>query len=86
VYWSNLPCRIEPSSRSRGCAAVNAALAAAHARHGQLKLVDWADAANPHREYLGADGTFDAIHLTAPGARDYARLVAAALDAHFRPR
>jgi hypothetical protein len=83
VLWTNLPCKIEPASRARGCAAVDAALARAPSRHANLTVVDWAGVANEHREYLGPDNTFGAVHLTLAGRSAWARLIATRLDAQF---
>ena len=85
VYWSNLPCKIEPPNRAEGCTAVDRALAAAPTRHHNLTVIDWADVANGHREYLGAANTFWDIHLTDAGGNAWADLVARDLDARFPP-
>jgi hypothetical protein len=83
VYWTNLPCAIEPRDRTQGCDAVNAALAAAPGRHHNLTVVDWAAVANDHRDYLGPAGTFGAIHLTDAGATAWANVISRALDNRF---
>jgi len=83
VLWTNLPCKIEPANRARGCAAVNAALADAPARHANLTVIDWAGVANGHRDYLGPADTFGAVHLTVRGRVAWAHLVATRLDALF---
>jgi hypothetical protein len=83
VYWTNLPCTIEPKNRATGCRAVNDALAQATTRHTNLRLLDWSKAASGHREYLGQAGTFWAVHLTQKGQRAWAKLITARLDGAF---
>ena len=86
VYWSNLPCRIEPAARLAGCTVVDAALTGATARHHNLIVIDWARVADTHRDYLGATTHgFGNVHLTDPGAKAWAGLVARTLDARFAP-
>jgi hypothetical protein len=80
VLWTNLPCPIEPSSRQRGCAAVNAALAAASARWPNLTVLDWEAAAGNHTEWLTAPGD---VHYKRVGQDAWSGLVVAALDARF---
>ena len=84
VWWTNLPCRIEPPTRQVGCAAVNKALAAAPARWSRLTVLDWAKVADEHREYLGTSGV-DLVHLTESGSKAYAELIRRALDGRFSP-
>ena len=81
VWWSNLPCVIEPKDRAAGCAAVNDALAAAAHRWRNLVVIDWAATADGHQDYLFSN--LKGIHLSGPGAQAYANLVAKALDHHF---
>jgi len=81
VLWTNLPCKAEPSSRSAGCNAVNAALAHAPGRHTNLDVLRWDAVANPHPEYLGAPPA--GVHLTAAGAAAWSALVTHRLDAMF---
>lgn len=77
ILWSNLPCDLEPPDWRRGCAAVNAALAAAADRWPSLTVVDWAAAARPgHFTDLGSN-----VHLSPEGGRAWAETIATALAA-----
>lgn len=82
MWWTNLPCSIEPAKWQQGCAAVNRALAAAPGRWSNLRLLDWATVARGHHEFLRRD--LGGIHLSSEGARAWAALVAGALDRRFR--
>ena len=81
VWWTNLPCSIEPEDRSIGCRAVNDALAAAPERWPDLTVLDFATASLGRHEYLLAH--IGGVHLAGPGARAWAHLVGEALNAHF---
>ena len=81
VWWTNLPCRIEPAERAPGCAAVNTALAGAAHRWRNLTILDWAAVADAHPDYLRRN--LDGIHLSAAGAQAWADLVSGALNARF---
>jgi hypothetical protein len=81
VWWTNLPCAIEPASTRSGCAVVNRALAGARARWSNLRVLDWAAVADSHPEYLPA--SLGGIHLSGPAAGAWARLVGRALDREF---
>lgn len=81
VWWTNLPCRIEPAERAVGCAAVNAALAAAAHRWRNLTILDWASTADAHPSYLRRN--LDGIHLSPAGAQAWAGLVSRALNSRF---
>jgi hypothetical protein len=76
VFWSNLPCAIEPPARAVGCAAVNAALAAAPSRWPNLTVIDWATEANSHPEYLFSAPGLGAVHYSAVGALVWANAAA----------
>jgi hypothetical protein len=78
VFWTNLPCAVEPADRSAGCATVNRALADARARWPNLTVVNWAKVANAHPEYMA-----DRIHNSAAGYRAWAQLITRALDKRF---
>ena len=82
VFWSNLPCAIEPPARAVGCAAVNAALAAAPSRWPNLTVIDWATEASSHPDYIVAQGPFRVLY-TSKGHRAWATIVAEVLDAAF---
>jgi hypothetical protein len=81
VWWTNLPCAIEPTARATGCAAVDAALAAAPQRWPNLTMLDWASVADAHPSYLLS--TLKHIHFSQKGALMWSRLIARSLDAHF---
>lgn len=81
VYWSNLPCKIEPPNRLPGCDAVNSALAAAPARHRNLVVIDWASVANTHPDYVSQ--SFAMVHLNDAGAKAWSGLMSSALDGRF---
>ena len=81
VWWTNLPCTIEPANRAPGCAAVNDALAAAPHRWRNLTVLDWARIADHHPRYLRA--SLRHIHFSDEGALVWSRLVGRALDARF---
>jgi hypothetical protein len=83
VYWTNLPCAIEPPARSTGCVAVNTALTAARVRHPNLTVLGWKAVAEPHPEWILPDGF--GVHFTSAGYAAWAALVATALDARFNP-
>jgi hypothetical protein len=53
----------------------NDALAAAAAKYPNVVLADWAAVAQGRREYFAPDG----VHLTQPGGRAYAAVIAQAL-------
>jgi hypothetical protein len=80
VVWTNLPCKIEPTTLRTGCAAVNQALVSARSRHPNLFVLDWASAANQHPDYLGPPG---GVHLTTAGGGAWAGLVTQRLDSMF---
>jgi hypothetical protein len=81
VFWTNLPCAIEPSSRRTGCQYVNASLANARLRWPNLIVLNWGAAANSHPEYMASPGID--IHYSARGSGTWAGFVVAALDARF---
>jgi lysophospholipase L1-like esterase len=84
VFWTNLPCKVEPKRRLVGCNTVNAALAAARSRHENLTVVDWATVANTHREWMAS--FTGRIHHTAAGYRAWSALVAKALESRFKSK
>lgn len=76
VLWSNLPCTLEPADRKTGCQAVNYHLSQALQRWPNLRLANWAAAANLHPEYMI---TNDA-HYTDTGYDAYAKFIEGILD------
>jgi hypothetical protein len=81
VFWTDLPCTIEPSDRMTGCNAVNDALRQAPQRWSNLTVLAWDTAANGHPEYMASPGKD--VHYSAAGERAWTRLVVNALDAQF---
>ncbi len=81
VWWTNLPCAIEPTTRATGCAAVNNALKVAPQRWRNLTVLDWGAAADPHANYLAPN--LGGIHLSGAGGLAWAITIAKALDSHF---
>ena len=79
VFWTNLPCAIEPPARAAGCAIVNAALAGAALRWHNLKVIDWASVANSHPEYIKTGD----VHYRPAGLLAWAATVAGATDKTF---
>ncbi len=75
VWWTNLPCALEPPSRRTGCATVNGALAAAASRWPNLHVVDWAKVADGHPAYMDS-GALGGVHYTVAGYTAYAATVA----------
>ena len=80
VFWTNLPCAIEPPARAVGCAVVNASLAAATRRWPNLHMINWAAVANHHPEYM----TPGDIHYRTGGDLAWAAMVTSAVDTAFR--
>jgi hypothetical protein len=80
VFWTNLPCALEPHARAVGCAVVNASLAAATRRWPNLRLINWARVADAHPGYMTAGD----IHYRTGGDLAWATTVARALDRTFR--
>jgi hypothetical protein len=80
VFWTNLPCAIEPPARKVGCTVVNASLAAATRRWPNLRVINWAAVADSHRGYMAAGD----IHYVTAGDLAWATTVASALDTTFR--
>jgi lysophospholipase L1-like esterase len=81
VWWTNLPCDIEPEYRHRGCAEVNHALAGAPKRWPNLTILDWADTARGRREFLLPDAF--QVHLSSSGGNAWAALISGAVKERF---
>jgi hypothetical protein len=81
VFWTLLPCAIEPPAREVGCKRVNAALTQASGRWSNLSVLEWNVEADPHPEYMSPSGS--GIHYSAIGRAAWARFVLEALDARF---
>jgi lysophospholipase L1-like esterase len=84
VFWTNLPCSIEPRSRLVGCRHVNAALTQATKRWPNLVVINWAAAADAHHEWMTSHGTSPGVHYTITGDSKWTNLVVKTLDAHLR--
>ena len=83
VFWTNLPCTIEPKNRLTGCRTVDAALAAATKRWPDLVDVNWAGTADSHPDWMIFQGTSPEVHYTTTGDANWASLVVKTLDAHL---
>jgi hypothetical protein len=79
VLWTNLPCALEPVDNQTGCAVVDTALANAPLRWSNLTVLDWANAAAGHPEYMAPND----VHYSAAGQTAWSSMVAAALDARI---
>ena len=62
-------------------ASVNDTLRAAARGRARVKIVDWYSYSDTHRNWFWSDGT----HLTPTGAKEYAKLIAAAIPAQPKP-
>ncbi len=85
VFWTNLPCSIEPVGRLHGCKVVNTALAGARRRWSNLVLVNWAARAGGHPDYLVHPNGKTDVHYSAVGAAEWIAQVTSAIDARFPP-
>jgi len=81
VFWSNLPCEIEPPDRQTGCAIVNWTLAMATLRWPNLTILRWRMVAIQHPEWIA--GSFGNIHLWPAGQQAWTSLVQQALEQKF---
>jgi len=80
VFWSTLPCRLEPLDRQVGCKTVEYELYRARARWPNLTILPWGTVASSHPAYMLRAGS---VHFSAIGYAAWAALVASALDARF---
>ncbi len=84
VFWTNLPCNIEPSARLNACNIVNYSLGVAPQRWPNLTIINWAYAANSHPEYMDTTMPADTrVHYSDEGYAAWANMVMNALDAKF---
>jgi hypothetical protein len=81
VFWTTLPCRLEPSRWREGCIAVNFELNRARSRWPNLIVVDWASRAIKHGDYMASPGKD--VHYSKKGYNAWAKVVVAALDQRF---
>ena len=81
VFWTNLPCNIQPPDFQTGCNGINYALALADSTFPNLTVVGWAARASGHPEYMQAPGTD--VHLSPAGTSAWTNLVIQAIDARF---
>ncbi len=81
VFWTTLPCRIEPypAVDPTGCATVNYSLLKAPARWPNLTVLNWANEANSHPEYMQSGD----VHYTDTGYAAWTRFILTALDNKF---
>ena len=83
VFWTNLPCLIEPSTLVKGCHAVNDALSEARNRWPNLLMVSWGSRANGHPEYLVHPNGEPNVHNSAVGSAQWILQIIAAIDARL---
>ena len=76
VFWTNLPCSLEPADLLTACRTVNTALAAAPGRHPNLHVLNWDLRAFGHPTWMQPHS----VHLTTAGYTEWAALVVGALD------
>ena len=81
LYWTNLPCSIEPETTATGCRTIDIALAVANRPLANLTPPPWAATAKDHTEYMLSPGTD--MHYSLAGRQAWAALVAGALDARY---
>lgn len=81
VFWTNLPCDIEPPDWQAGCGIIDHALAVADNKFPNLTVVNWAARASGHPEFMSSPGTN--VHLSGIGTSAWANLVIQAIDAQF---
>jgi hypothetical protein len=81
VWWTNLPCSIEPRERLKGCEVVNDALALAGRRWKNLTVLEWSSVAAGHPQFLMTGN--DSLHLSPIGQGVWAMLVKKGVDQRF---
>lgn len=83
VFWTNLPCAIEPPTAQRGCLIINQDLSQAKQRWSNLTVVNWAKVANLHPGWMRFAGSIYGVHYTSAGYTAWTTLVLESLDAAF---
>jgi GDSL-like Lipase/Acylhydrolase family len=83
VFWTNLPCAIEPTVYQRGCQTIDNGLAGAARRWPNLVVLNWARVADSHPQWMLDDGTGYGVHYTQAGYSAWTALVVHALDRVF---
>lgn len=84
VYWTNLPCAVEPALYQTGCMQINYHLSLAKNRWPNLTVINWAGTANYHPEYMDATMPVDyRVHYSDAGYSAWSKLVRTHLDARF---
>jgi hypothetical protein len=79
VYWTNLPCDVEPQQLQARCRTINWALSYARGRWPNLQVLDFASAARGHPEYMnGRDA-----HPSWAGQLVWSNMIVDALDTAF---
>lgn len=79
VFWTNLPCAIEPTNLNTACQQINYQISQAPNRWPNLTLVNWSMAANTHPEYMNPGQ----VHYTSAGYTAWIKLVISKLDPVF---
>jgi hypothetical protein len=80
VFWTTLPCALEPLDRRLGCKTVDYELYRARERWPNLKILAWGTRASSHPGYMLRTGS---VHYSEAGYASWAALVASALDARL---
>lgn len=83
VFWTNLPCAIEPPAYRPGCETVNNSLTVASQRWSNLVVLNWGDIADNHPGWMRYEGTVYGVHYTDAGYDAWTQLVLGALDIAF---
>jgi hypothetical protein len=84
VFWTNLPCAVEPAQYQTGCAQINYHLSLAKSRWSNLTVINWAGTANYHPEYMDSTMPVDyRVHYNDAGYSAWSKLVRNNLDAKF---
>jgi hypothetical protein len=83
IFWTNLPCGIEPATYESGCQTINRSLSDASNRWSNLHILGWAQLANTHPRWMRYEGTGYGVHYTSTGYAAWTQLVLHALDTSF---
>lgn len=89
VFWTNLPCQLEPANLLEACGKINQQLTWAAGRHANFKLIDWRSYA--HSKSIKSDGTYNKdlymlpgqVHYNDAGYAEWNKLVISKLDTQF---
>jgi lysophospholipase L1-like esterase len=84
VFWTNLPCSLEPPAYVTGCQKINYFLSQAHNRWPNFVLVNWMSVAGSHTEYMDSASIADyRVHYSDAGYAAWSELVTNTLDSQF---